>query len=124
MCAIGVLFLHQQHRPDPVQAWAHLDAPKVAKHYWKLEDDASWVTCLKHILADESHHRDVNHTIADLDGPNKSNPFVHKHQGDFDAAAKRHVKRILAEAKEAGDVSEEYNLVDSHLFSKRAQKSH
>ena len=35
-------------------AWAGLDAPDIAKSYWKLDDDASWAECLRHMLADES----------------------------------------------------------------------
>lgn len=102
------------------QDWGHLDAPLIAKAYWNLEDDASWVTCLKHILADEAHHRDVNHTIADLDGTGMENPFIHKHEGDFEAAAKRHMKKMLADAKSRGEISEEYNQADGHLFNKKA----
>ncbi|KAH8047950.1 hypothetical protein JL722_12739 [Aureococcus anophagefferens] len=40
--------------------------PDIAKSYWKLDDDASWAECLRHMLADESHHRDVNHAFAEL----------------------------------------------------------
>tara|TARA_B110001452_G_scaffold229902_1_gene206015 strand:+ start:596 stop:1555 length:960 start_codon:yes stop_codon:yes gene_type:complete len=44
--------------------WSELDAPELAKGYWKLEDDAKWVDALRCIYADESHHRDVNHTFC------------------------------------------------------------
>ena len=44
--------------------WASLAAPKIAKQYWRLADDATWRDTLRHILADEAHHRDVNHTYA------------------------------------------------------------
>merc|ERR1711988_332368 len=33
-------------------AWADLEAPAIAKSYWKLKDDAMWVDALKHMLAD------------------------------------------------------------------------
>ena len=46
--------------------WHGLAAPGIAKARWKLHDDAKWVDCLQHMLADESHHRDVNHTFATL----------------------------------------------------------
>jgi hypothetical protein len=85
----------------------------MAKQYWDLPDDASWVLCLKHILADEAHHRDVNHTIADLDGPSSANPFVHEHQGDFDTAAKRHMKHMLEQARVRADSNQEYPDIDS-----------
>ena len=67
-------------------AWADLDAPAIAKAYWHLAPDASWTECLRHILADESHHRDVNHTFATLP-PGAENPFIRDHIADFDRHA-------------------------------------
>ena len=34
--------------------------------YWRLPTDAKWVDTLRCICADETHHRDVNHTYASL----------------------------------------------------------
>jgi len=53
--------------PDLHKAWAHLDAPDIAKGYWHLSDDAKWVDTLKCMYADESNHRDVNHTFASME---------------------------------------------------------
>jgi len=61
--------------------WAELDAPEIAKGYWKLPDDAKWVDTLRCIYADESHHRDVNHTFADMESDDP-NPFIEMHKGD------------------------------------------
>ena len=74
-------------------AWAHLPAPALAKNYWCLPDDASWVATLKHMLADEAHHRDVNHTFASLP-PHADNPFVHEHMADFDRRALRRSQEL------------------------------
>jgi hypothetical protein len=57
------------------EAWAELPAPQVAKAYWKLSDDAKWVDALKCMFADESNHRDVNHTFATMETDDPS-PFV------------------------------------------------
>jgi len=38
-------------------AWAHLDAPAIAKGYWHLAPDAKWVDALKCMYADEANHR-------------------------------------------------------------------
>ena len=46
--------------------WKTTPAPLIAKDYWKLKDDATMHDVIKVIRADESHHRDVNHTFADL----------------------------------------------------------
>lgn len=60
-------------------AWKNAPAPTIAKAYWKLPDDAKWLDCLKQMMTDEAHHRDVNHTFASLrtDDPN---PFVLEHK--------------------------------------------
>jgi len=61
--------------------WSHLKAPVIAKNYWNLSDDATWVDVLRNLFADETNHRDVNHTFASMknDDPN---PFVTKHLND------------------------------------------
>jgi hypothetical protein len=81
-------------------AWSQLPAPEVAKAYWKLPADATFVDTLKCMVrpdtvsslshgigadillfyecaqfADECHHRDVNHTLAEL-RPQDANPFL------------------------------------------------
>jgi hypothetical protein len=40
-------------------SWAALPAPDIAKNYWALSPDATWHECLRHMLADEAHHRSV-----------------------------------------------------------------
>mmetsp|Transcript_20065 Transcript_20065/g.24331 ORF Transcript_20065/g.24331 Transcript_20065/m.24331 type:complete len:326 (+) Transcript_20065:3-980(+) len=75
-------------------AWQGLDAPAIAKSYWKLKDNATWIDTLQHIRADEAHHRDVNHTFADLPS-NAENPFIADHIRDFDAAAIRRVQEAM-----------------------------
>lgn len=65
--------------------WRDLKAPDIAKSYWKLSEDASWKDTLGCIMADECHHRDVNHTFADMksDDPN---PFLLEHKENAVAA--------------------------------------
>lgn len=44
-------------------------APAIARHYWKLADDATLRDVVLVVRADEAHHRDVNHGFAsDLAG--------------------------------------------------------
>jgi len=59
--------------------WSELAAPGMAIGYWRLPRDAKWVDALKCMMADETHHRDVNHTFADLESDDP-NPFVHMHK--------------------------------------------
>jgi hypothetical protein len=76
-------------------SWAHLPAPEIAKAYWCLPKDATWKETLRHILADEAHHRDVNHTFAELDR-NQDSPFVHEHVANFNAAVARRAPMLLS----------------------------
>ena len=69
--------------------WKHLKAPEIAKVYWNLNPEtATWEDCLKHMLADEAHHRDVNHTFAELPR-HAPNPFIEEHVQNFDDAVRR-----------------------------------
>jgi len=79
------------------EAWGELDAPELAKGYWKLPDDAKWVDTLRCIYADESHHRDVNHTFATMESDDP-NPFVLKHKQDAARAWRlEEAERVLGE---------------------------
>mmetsp|Transcript_26220 Transcript_26220/g.48898 ORF Transcript_26220/g.48898 Transcript_26220/m.48898 type:complete len:355 (-) Transcript_26220:282-1346(-) len=61
--------------------WAHLKAPQIAIDYWRMDKDSMWSDVLMNLFADETNHRDVNHTFATMknDDPN---PYVHKHLED------------------------------------------
>lgn len=54
----------------------HAPVPKIAKDYWHLSDDATMYDLIQYIRADEAKHREVNHTLANLeqDGTER-NPF-------------------------------------------------
>jgi ubiquinol oxidase len=43
---------------------ANVPAPAIARHYWKLPDDATLRDVVLVVRADEAHHRDVNHGFA------------------------------------------------------------
>ena len=42
----------------------NMPAPAIARHYWKLPDDATLRDVVLVVRADEAHHRDVNHGLA------------------------------------------------------------
>lgn len=48
-------------------------APDIAKHYWKLAEDATLRDVVIAVRADEAHHRDVNHGFA--------SELAHEHGG-------------------------------------------
>lgn len=59
--------------------WSNLKAPDLAIAYWKLDPDASWKDTLGCMMADETHHRDVNHTFAAMNSDDP-NPFLAMHK--------------------------------------------
>lgn len=61
----------------------HHKVPQIAKDYWKLSDNATMYDVIQYIRADEAKHREVNHTIANLnqDGTDR-NPFALHIEGD------------------------------------------
>ena len=70
--------------------------------YWKLSDDAKWVDTLKCIYADESHHRDVNHTFASMESDDP-NPFLQTHKEDAARAWKlEEAERFLKDHRYGG----------------------
>lgn len=42
----------------------NVPAPAIAKHYWKMADDATLRDVVLVVRADEAHHRDVNHGFS------------------------------------------------------------
>ena len=85
----------EQPGTDLNKAWAHLKAPDIAVDYWQLpKGQRMWVDALKRMLADEAHHRDVNHTLASLP-TGAQNPFVQEHMQDFNDAVVRKSERIF-----------------------------
>lgn len=68
-------------------AWHAMPAPEIAKTYWRLNDDADMLAVFQQIAADETNHRDVNHTFASM-ARTDPNPFVAKHLKDASDAHK------------------------------------
>ena len=65
-------------------------APAIARHYWKLADDATLRDVVLVVRADEAHHRDVNHgfasELAGIEPAAKVAPYPH-HADDLRIAA-------------------------------------
>jgi ubiquinol oxidase len=69
----------------------NVPAPAIAKHYWKLPDDATLRDVILVVRADEAHHRDVNHGFASKLGgkpvdPKRTAPYP-EHATDIRLAA-------------------------------------
>jgi hypothetical protein len=60
--------------------WEKLQAPDIAVEYWNMpEGKRSVRDLLYYIRADEAKHREVNHTLGNLDQKKDPNPFVSTH---------------------------------------------
>lgn len=57
--------------------WEKMQAPDIAIKYWNMpEGKRTMRDLLLYIRADESKHREVNHTLGNLDQNNDPNPYV------------------------------------------------
>ncbi|CAF1509719.1 unnamed protein product [Adineta ricciae] len=73
--------------------WAKTSAPKIAKTYWKLKDDAMMKDVLLAVRADEATHRQVNHKLADV-GSDAPNPYIQRQQDERDPPSEKEQEQI------------------------------
>ena len=59
-----------------VPEWANMAAPAIAVDYWRLRPDATLLDVIYAVRSDETTHRFVNHTLANLDPRADVNPFA------------------------------------------------
>lgn len=79
--------------------WAKMQAPDIAIQYWKMpEGHRSMRDLLLYIRADEAKHREVNHSLANLDQKNDPNPFSSQYNDDN----KPHPSKSLNNLKSTG----------------------
>ncbi len=62
-------------------SWSKLDAPEIAIRYWNMpEGHRKMRDLLLYIRADEAKHREVNHTLGNLDWHKDPNPYVSEYK--------------------------------------------
>lgn len=59
-----------------LEEWKTEPAPQLAKTYWKMGDNATIRDLIYYVRADESKHREVNHTFGNLDQRLDRNPYA------------------------------------------------
>jgi len=63
--------------------WEKTLAPQIAVDYWKMpEGNRTMRDLLLYIRADEAKHREVNHTLGNLNQKEDHNPFVSEYKDD------------------------------------------
>lgn len=61
--------------------WKALEAPEIAVRYWNMpEGKRSMRDLLLYVRADEAKHREVNHTLGNLEQKVDPNPFVSEYK--------------------------------------------
>ncbi|KAF2659497.1 alternative oxidase [Lophiostoma macrostomum CBS 122681] len=81
--------------------WEKLEAPQIAIDYWKMpEGNRTMKDLLLYIRADESKHREVNHTLGNLDQKNDPNPYVSEYK--LSQAQQPHPTKDLAFPRPVG----------------------
>lgn len=79
--------------------WKDLEAPEIAVEYWDMpEGHRMMKDLLLYIRADEAKHREVNHTLANLDQNEDPNPFV----SVYNDATKPHPSKGLENHRPTG----------------------
>ncbi|KAI9850334.1 MAG: Alternative oxidase, mitochondrial precursor [Thelocarpon superellum] len=79
--------------------WNDLEAPEIAVRYWNMpEGHRKMRDLLLYIRADEAKHREVNHTLGNLDQNMDPNPFV----STYKAATKDHPSKGIEHLKPMG----------------------
>ena len=69
------------HLIDDIEAgrvpeWSNMPAPSIAIDYWRLRPDATLLDVIYAVRSDETTHRFVNHTLANLNPKDDVNPFA------------------------------------------------
>lgn len=58
-------------------AWSQMAAPEIAVAYWKMpEGHRTMLDLMLYVRADEAKHREVNHTLGNLNQREDPNPYT------------------------------------------------
>lgn len=79
--------------------WQDLEAPVIAQKYWNMpEGNRKIRDMLLYIRADEAKHREVNHTLGNLEQKIDPNPFV----SEYDNPSRPHPSKGIENIKPTG----------------------
>ncbi|KAI9893885.1 MAG: hypothetical protein M1814_005438 [Vezdaea aestivalis] len=85
--------------------WEKLEAPELAIRYWNMpEGHRTMKDLLLYIRADEAKHREVNHTLGNLNQRTDPNPFVSSYIDPSKPHPSKDIKHIRPTGWERDDV--------------------
>ncbi|KAK7550162.1 alternative oxidase-domain-containing protein [Phyllosticta citricarpa] len=86
-------------------AWERMRAPSIAVDYWKMPDGQRGMRdLLLYIRADEAKHREVNHTLGNLDQKNDPNPYVAEYKDHAKPHPSKGIEHLRAKGWEREEV--------------------
>ncbi|EGW32384.1 inducible alternative oxidase 2 [Spathaspora passalidarum NRRL Y-27907] len=69
--------VHELETPGKLTGFNDMKIPEIAVQYWpELTENSSFKDLILRIRADEAKHREVNHTLANLNQKSDRNPFA------------------------------------------------
>ncbi|KAF8158328.1 mitochondrial alternative oxidase [Crassisporium funariophilum] len=97
-----------------IPEWSDLPAPEISIDYWRLKPDAKLIDVMYAVRSDETTHRFVNHSLANLNPATDVNPFALREPN-------MHVKgsKIAFERSE----SEQYVRQSHEIMQKNTEQS-
>ena len=66
----------QEMEAGRLPEWTDMPAPEIAKDYWRLAPDSKLLDVMYAVRSDETTHRFVNHSLANLNTETDVNPFA------------------------------------------------
>lgn len=103
----------QEMEAGRIPEWENKPAPEIAIDYWRLPEDAKMIDVIYAVRSDETTHRFVNHSLANLDQHTDVNPFAMR-EPDMHVKG----KKIAFERHEA----EEYLVESQKLLVQQSMK--
>lgn len=88
-----------------VPEWDTMKAPEIAIQYWKMpEGHRTMKDLLMYVRADEAKHREVNHTLANLNQENDPNPYVARYKDPKQPHPTKGIEHLKGTGWERGEV--------------------
>jgi hypothetical protein len=85
--------------------WQNLEAPEIAVKYWNMpEGHRSMRDLLYYIRADEAKHREIHHTLGNLNQAEDPNPFASEYRDPSKPHPGRGIEHLKAKGWEREEV--------------------
>lgn len=85
--------------------WNNLQAPEIAVRYWRMpEGKRKMRDLLLYIRADEAKHREIHHTLGNLNQMEDPNPFVSEYEDSKQPRPSLSIRHVKSTGWERQDV--------------------